>query len=94
MRAAWVIGVVLGAASAHAQAPGFVELTVAALGSGAGGIGAAGDSRLPLRPRDVRDDNGTLRLRASGARGSVRDVELSVPASAVGSAVAVGEGAT
>ncbi len=80
--------------TAWAQTPGYLELTVTALGAGAAALGASGDSRLPVRPSDFSDHLGTLSLHARGSRGSVRDVVLEVPAAPVGQRTATGDGAT
>lgn len=80
--------------TAWAQTPGYLELTVTALGAGAAALGASGDSRLPVRPSDFSDHLGTLSLHARGSRGSVREVVLEVPAAPVGQRTATGDGAT
>lgn len=84
----------VGVSSAHAQSQGYLELSVTALGAGAAALGASGESRLPVRPSDFRDDRGTLTLHARGSRGSVRDVLLTVSATPVGQRTATGDGAS
>lgn len=96
MRTWWRVGLLAGLSSvsvAQAQSPGFLELSVTALGAGAAALGASGDSRLPVRPSDFSDRLGTLTLHARGSRGSVRDVVLEVPATPVGQRTATGDGA-
>ncbi|MBK8697460.1 MAG: hypothetical protein IPN17_35690 [Deltaproteobacteria bacterium] len=97
MRSGWwraaVLAGVSAVSTAWAQSPGYLEITVTALGAGAAALGASGDSRLPVRPSDFSDRLGTLTLHARGARGSVRDVVLEVPASPVGQRTATGDGA-
>lgn len=88
-----MLAVVGGVSAAHAQAPGYLELSVTAMGAGAAALGASGDSRLPVRPSDFADRLGTLTLRARGSRGSVREVALEVPAAPVGQRTATGDGA-
>jgi len=66
----------LWSVSAEAQSPGFVELSVTALGAGAAALGASGESRMPLRPSEVGHNLGVLRLRARSGRGNVCDVVL------------------
>jgi hypothetical protein len=86
------LAVALGVcAVAGAQAPGFVELALAGVGQAQGNTGVAGESRLPVRARDVSVQAGTLRLRAWGARGSVRAVTIAT-AGGVGERLDVGEG--
>ena len=85
----------VGAVStAQAQSPGFLELSITALGAGAASLGASGDSRLPVRPSDFSDHLGTLSLHARGSRGSVREVVLTVSAAPVGQRTATGDGAS
>lgn len=89
-----VLAAALGVcASAEGQAPGFVELALAGVGQAQGNSGVAGESRLPVRPRDVTVQGGMLRLRAWGARGSVRAVAIGT-AGAAGERLDVGEGCT
>lgn len=78
---------------ARAQAPGFAEFSLAAVGQANGNTGVSGESRLPIRPRDATVEGGTLRLRASGSRGSVRTLVISTSGSA-GERVMTGNGAT
>lgn len=78
------------ASAAEAQSPGFVELSVTALGAGASALGATGESRLPLRPSEVSQQNGVIRLRARGSRGSVREVVIEAPTTAPGERIATG----
>jgi hypothetical protein len=85
---------VVAVSTAHAQPAGYLELSVTALGAGAAALGASGDSRLPVRPSDFRDQLGTLTLHARGSRGSVRDVLLTVSATPVGQRTATGDGAS
>ena len=92
-RAAALAGFVV-ASSAHGQGVGFLEVSVTALGAGAAALGASGDSRLPVRPGDVRDQLGTITLHARGSRGSVREVVVTVPATPVGQRTATGDGAS
>lgn len=87
-----VLAAALGVcAVAGAQAPGFVELALAGVGQAQGSTGVAGESRLPVRPRDVSVQGGMLRLRAWGARGSVRAVAIGT-AGGAGERLDVGEG--
>ena len=97
MRAWWRAAVLAGVcavSAARAQSPGYLELTVTALGAGAAALGASGESRMPVRPSDFTDHLGTLALHARGSRGSVRDVVLEVPATSAGERVQAGSGAT
>lgn len=95
MRARWIAAVAAGlwVVSAEAQSPGFVEISVTALGAGAASLGAAGESRLPLRPSDVSHAQGVLHFRARGMRGNVRELVLDVPTAVTGERTATGGGA-
>jgi len=77
----------------RAQSPGFVELALAGVGQARGNAGVAGESRLPIRPRDVTVQNGMLRMRGWGARGSVRAVAIGTAGSA-GERLDVGSGSS
>ena len=97
MRAWWRAAIVAGVcavSTAQAQSPGFLELSMTALGAGASALGASGDSRFPARPGDLVDRLGTLSLHVRGSRGSVREVLLEVSATPVGERTATGDGAT
>lgn len=95
MQVRWMAAIAAGlvAVSAEAQAPGFVEISVTALGAGAATLGAVGESRLPLRPSDASHAQGTLRLRARGMRGNVRELVLEVPTAVTGERTPTGGGA-
>ncbi len=80
----------LWAVSAEAQSPGFVELSVTALGAGAAALGASGESRMPLRPSDVSHNLGVLRFRARSARGNVRELVLETSTAVTGERTATG----
>ncbi len=90
---ACLAGLLAAGGAVRAQAPGFVELSLAGVGQARGNTGVAGESRLPVRPRDVSVQNGMLRLRGWGARGSVRAVAIGTMGGA-GERLDVGEGCT
>lgn len=98
-RRRWVVGLASGLAVAlagaprlHAQVPGFAEFSLAAVGQANGNTGVAGESRLPIRPRDATVSAGTLRLRAMGTRGSVRSLLIETQGAA-GERLATASGA-
>lgn len=59
------------------QASGFVTVSMAGLGNT---TTVAGDSRIPILPRDVEYNagSGNLHIRATGHRGAVRQLDITV----------------
>lgn len=80
--------------TADAQPGGWVEYDLSALGAGAQNMGAVGEGRLPSRPTESGVSQGTLHVRGSGSRGSLRAVDLRIDGAAPGATASCGSGAS
>jgi len=93
---AWILGcsALVAAATAPAQAPGYVSFSVTGLGSADGTTGVVGEARVPVRTSDVTSENGVVRVVATSSRASLRRLTLGLTNPVAGERYDVGEGTT
>src|SRR6478735_7014174 len=77
------VGIAAPVAAQVFQASGFATISMAGLGNT---TTVAGDSRIPILPRDVSFEatGGLLHVRATGHRGVVRQLDIDVRAARAG----------